>query len=72
MHLWRLQKHAFASRRIVILHTILGKNSYTLTNAGFRVFTYCYSAHISKKKTAIHLHMTASLDVLMYCDSYAT
>ena len=49
IHLQRLQKHAFAFLCIVILHTIIGKNHDTLTKAGLCVFTYCDSAHNSKK-----------------------
>ena len=43
------KKTAFVFPRIVILHTILGKNSHTLTKASLHLVTYNDSAHILKK-----------------------
>ena len=66
-----LRKHAFTFPLIVIL----GKSSPTMTKAGLRVFTYCDSAHNSKKNqpyTYLTRQQAFAFSRTAYCDSYAT
>ena len=62
-------------KQVYYLHSSARSVHNSDYKAGLHVFTYCDSAHKSKKKTAIHLlnlQLTAGLRIFMYCDSSAT